>query len=107
MQILAHLRDKKRDRVLLNAELVELLTEESERQSSHLEIVRQKLRDCLQKLSQDNRRLVDLRYTNALPIVEIAERLNRSVSAVKVSLMRNRRSLADCIDRGLAAEELS
>ncbi len=57
------------------------------------------LRRCLEKLPDHLRRLVDLRYSESLPLQEIARRLERSAGSVQVALSRVRMRLHDCAKR--------
>ena len=103
-QVLAHLRDRSRDRLLLDAELAETLSEQAERQASQVEAVREALRPCMQLLTPANRDLVDRRYFRAMSVADVAEAVNRSAGSVKVALLRIRRQLAECVQRRLAGE---
>ena len=103
-QVLAHLRDRKRDRLLLDAELVETISVETERQAEHLDQFREALRPCMGTLSDGNRDLVERRYFRAMSIAEIAQEVDRTASAVKVALLRSRRHLSECIQRRMLAE---
>lgn len=103
-QVLAHLRDSKRDRVLLDAELAATVSEEAETQAGQLDEFRRALRPCLETLTDGNRDLMERRYLHSMPIADIATAVNRTVSAIKVALMRSRRHLADCIQVRMAAE---
>ena len=103
-QVLAHLRDQKRDRCLLDAELVEKLASETEEQAGHLESVRTALRQCIELLGADSRDLVQRRYFRSTPIREIAESVDRSTGAVKAALLRARRQLADCVQKRIVTE---
>lgn len=103
-QVLAHLRDSKRDRVLLDAELAATVSEEAEAQAGQLDEFRRALRPCLETLTDGNRDLMERRYLRSMPIADIATAVNRTVSAIKVALMRSRRHLADCIEVRMAAE---
>jgi len=103
-QVLAHLRDKKRDRLLLDAELAESVSLETERQAEHFDELREALRPCMKTLSAGNHDLVERRYFRAMSISDIAREVDRTVSAVKVALLRSRRHLSECIQRRMAAE---
>jgi len=103
-QVLAHLRDQKRDRLLLDAELAESIGAEVERQSEHMESVRDALRRCTQQLTPANRTLIQQRYQNELPIADIAVELNRTVGAIKVALLKVRRQLSQCVEKRMAVE---
>jgi len=102
-QILAFLRDQKRERCLLDSELVEALSEDVAMESTQLEETRDALRSCLMQLSEQNRDLIQSRYYRGNSIGAIAESLKRSVEAIKVSLLRIRRSLYDCVSKQMAA----
>ncbi len=103
-QVLAHLRDHKRDRLLLDAELAEMLSSEAERQAEKLDVVREALRPCLQLLTPSNRRFIEYRYVRGISVSEIAETSGRTVGAMKVALLRIRRQLAECVHKRMAAE---
>ena len=102
-QILAFMRDRKRERCLLDTELVETLSGDVAAESTRLEESRDALRNCLTRLSEQNRELIQLRYYRGNSIGAIAEALQRSVEAIKVSLLRIRRSLHGCISKQLAS----
>ena len=53
-QVLAHLRDHQRDRLLLDASLAETLSDEAEQKAEQMEDVRDALRHCLDSLTVDN-----------------------------------------------------
>ncbi len=103
-QVLAHLRDRKRDRLLLDAELAEAVSREAERQADSFEDVRAALRPCLQTLTDSSRDLVERRYFRGMSIAEISQAVDRTMSSVKVALLRSRRHLADCIQTRLTTE---
>jgi RNA polymerase sigma-70 factor (ECF subfamily) len=101
-QVLAHVRDRGREKCLLDSELVEALAAETAKQAEQFEAVRHALRTCLSQLTPANQELVQQRYFHATPIDKLAESLGRGTSAVKVALLRIRRSLAECIQRRIA-----
>jgi len=61
------------------------------------------LRQCLKSLPEHLQRVVELRYHEALPLSQIARRLNRSAGSVQVALSRVRMKLLEC-SRRLEAE---
>ena len=103
-QVLAHLRDQNRDRMLLDPELLDALGEQAEQQSLEFDEVRIALRTCLSLLPANQRELVDHRFARTLSMQQIADATNRTVSSVKVALMRIRRQLAECIEQRLAGD---
>ena len=52
------------------------------------------LRDSLKRLEAPRRRVIELFYLQGMPVREIAVRENRSLSAVKMDLLRGRQKLA-------------
>lgn len=103
-QVLAHLRDKKRDRLLLDPELAETICIDVERQAERLDEIREALRPCMQTLTDTNADLIRKRYFQSMPIAEISQSVDRSVGSIKVALVRIRRHLADCVQNRLANE---
>jgi len=105
-QVMAHLRDKKRDRLLLDADLAEALSSEVERHAEKIDSVRSALRACMQLLTPEHRGLVESRYLREMPVADVAAAASRTTGAVKVALLRVRRQLADCVQQRLSAEGL-
>lgn len=103
-QVLAHLRDQKRDRLLADAELIEALDDEAQRLAEDIDAVRDALQPCLKSLTAGNRALIESRYFRGVSIEGLAESTQRTAGAIKVALLRIRRQLAECIEKRLAAE---
>jgi RNA polymerase sigma-70 factor (ECF subfamily) len=105
-QVLAHLRDHKRDRLLLDAELAEQLSGKIEEASSQVDAVRVALRACLQELSPTNRKLIEHRYFSSMSVADIASVSDRTAGAIKVAMLRIRQQLADCVQKRIAMESV-
>ncbi|QDU76784.1 RNA polymerase sigma factor SigM [Bremerella volcania] len=103
-QVLANLRDRKRDRVLLDSELVETISSEAESMAEQIESVRDALSRCLERLNSSNRELIESRYFEAKPLDEMARDSSRTTGAIKVALLRIRKQLGECIQHRLATE---
>lgn len=94
-------RDRSRDRLVLNSEAidavadaaVDLRGEQNDRQGA--------LSRCMQQLGDHQRRLLEMRYTQALTPATIAEKIGKSANAVSAALMRIRTALHKCIDARL------
>ena len=94
------LRDRKRDqrRMLFDSDVAEQMMNEA------VDVVRQTperlvaLEDCLEQVSARNRGVLSAFYFQGKTISEISACEGRGESAIKVMLMRVRKSLADCID---------
>ena len=96
-QVMAYLRDKKRDRLLLDPELAEMISEKAEQENSLLSQAQPQLRKCIAELPEQNRSMIEMKYFKKMMMQDIAEKLKRSLSAVKVSIHRTRKALQDCI----------
>lgn len=59
---------------------------------------------CLEKLSVQSRRAIDLHYRDRLKTREIGERLSISANAVRISMFRIRNALRSCVQRLLDEE---
>lgn len=84
----------------------ELLQRELDRRSdSTPELQEQRLTQlqrCIQSLTEQENRFIAWRYSESLPLDQIASRSGRSVAAVKKQLWKIRRRLQDCIERHMA-----
>lgn len=104
-KVLAWLRDKGRDRLVLSEEVVEMMAEETTQDDSRLHQQRQALELCSQKLAPDQRELLMLAYQPEARIQQVAETSGRSVPGFYQWLHRIRRLLLDCIQREIGKEE--
>jgi RNA polymerase sigma-70 factor (ECF subfamily) len=68
--------------------------------------VRHALDGCYEKLPQQSRKMLALKYEQELPSATIAERLKSTAEAIRVALFRIRASLKDCITSTLATDSL-
>ena len=68
---------------------------------------RHALTECLHKLPDDQRRLVEAAYAPGVKIDQLARTLGRTAMALYKSLHRIRLMLMDCTRRVLATEELT
>lgn len=101
-QILAYRRRVKREPSgFFSEETLHLLNEESE--NAHREgrwVKREEaLKQCLIKLKDDHRRIVQMRYRDEASIEKIAHRVDRTEGAVYRLLSRLRKSLYECVER--------
>ena len=103
-QVLAHIRDRKRDRLLLDETLAEQLSVEAEQQAAHYEALRDALRRCVAMLPPASREFLNGRYQLGLSLADLASRAQRTVGAVKVAMLRIRRRLEACVRDRLVSE---
>ena len=91
-------RDRKRDRHVFDDELLALLVDQSDAPDDDEEARQLALRDCLVRLPELQRNLIDSRYRAELPIKQLAKQFNKGESAIKMSLKRIREALQVCIE---------
>jgi RNA polymerase sigma-70 factor (ECF subfamily) len=94
-----------RQRRVFGAKLVETLAVEAEEVADEFDDRRDALEGCLTKLRDVDRTLVLRRYQPGATTRGLAETMGRSPQGTRKSLHRIRRTLLECIERTLAAEE--
>lgn len=98
-QTMAWLRDKKRSRLIVTSEIVDLMADEAIEIESHSEKQWQAVKNCVETLSQGHRELIHLRYAQSVRLSDLAKHSGRSVNALKQLFFRLRASLAECIEQ--------
>ncbi len=103
-EVLAFRKRQHRDRLVFDEELLEKISEEYTRQvpdSPELSA----LEDCLQKLTPDQRNLVERRYAHGESVTQIAHTQGKAANAVSALLYRIRTLLAECLAKSRLGEE--
>ncbi len=95
--MLSFFRDKMRDRLVFDPDVIESMADETEAAATELTERQEALGHCLKKLTPEQRGLLHAHYTEGRPLREIARATHRSESAVKMNLLRLRHALGDCI----------
>lgn len=86
--------------VALREELERRIDQSTSAESDRL----QHLQACLEAVDGTARQILDWRYTEEIPLSEIASRMDRSVGAIKKHLFVLRQKLHECVQRKLSAE---
>ena len=98
-------RTRNRQPIVLDDEVLDLLEEQwIDRQASQSQHVADRgaaLRACLDSLSANTRRIVDLRYVDGLKSSRIAELLNRKVESVNRVITRAHTAQRVCMENRL------
>lgn len=94
-----YLRERKRNRLIFDAETVDSLAVAFEQIEPEQTRPLDYLHECLEKLDERARQLCELRYHNDLKPAAIASILALSPNAVAKSLQRIRDQLRQCIQR--------
>ena len=103
---LNHIRRSARRGRLHREAITEILAQtawEGEPSGSH-DAVRRALEGCYNKLPDQSRRMLHMRYESDLPSAEIATAFESTAEAIRVALYRIRAGLKDCISRKIARE---
>lgn len=99
LQTLAHLkREARARRAVFDEELLPLLAADALAQGDGFEERHLALRNCLEALPATDLAILQAHYSDNHPLATLAERLGRSVGALKQVLLRLRRSLRRCIE---------
>lgn len=106
-EALGFTRDRKRDRLVFDEDIVSLLAEEISEEADLYESERNALENCLSKLQPSHRQLLDAAYAPGARIASLAEQTGRSEMAIYKALHRLRLTLMKCTQRVLARKELA
>jgi RNA polymerase sigma-70 factor (ECF subfamily) len=104
IEVLRHRRRRAKERLQFDETLLATLAEDYLKHVDDLNRLRDYLPNCVGKLKERDRQLIELRYTSGKTIVGIAEQLACPPSTVYNALARIRQLLYDCIRRSLAQE---
>ena len=98
------IRQRRYQVTLLDDSILDLVDAELERRdTSDMSLRADALRKCLDGLSEKSRETIRLRYFEGMRGKQVAERLGRKPEAVYKALQRICATLAECIERKLAA----
>lgn len=97
-EILAYVRDRSRERLVFDDDIVLAMAGTSERLAEAQSERYDALEICLSKLKPEHRETLAEHYVKGYTLKEIAESQNRGHSAVKVMVMRLRQTLGKCIE---------
>ena len=100
-RVLKHREQQSRRVKSLSIESLNLIAAERSEKEGILEDRRRALERCLQQLRDDDRLLVEHRYSRQMSVAKIAEITGRNKSALYKALERIRRQLFECVNRRL------
>lgn len=106
-QVLAHLRDRGRDRLALDPAVIQMLADEAEHEAGGFDDRRRALRMCLNRLNTTHREMVLMRYAPNVTVADIARQFGRSAASISTTLLRIRKMLAECIQNHMKSEASS
>ncbi len=95
--VLSHIRDRMRDRLVFDEEVMLAMSDETEKAAAQFEDRREALGTCLQKVKPEQHDLLQEHYIAGRSIRELSSATGRSESSVKMILLRLREQLSACI----------
>lgn len=98
-------RVQSRDRHYFSDEVLSLIAAQQNKSMPESEQRKQALQDCIQKLDNENRKLILDCYHGPQTIQEVADQLGRSRDAIYKKLARLRLKLMDCMQQSLPSTE--
>lgn len=101
---LAFTRDRMRDRLVFDDDVLELLAAEVDEHADAYAAEREALDECLGKLDAAQRKLLDAAYAPGVRMDELAAAAGRSPMSFYKALHRIRLALMDCTQRVLTRE---
>jgi len=99
--ILAHLRDRGRERLIFDEDVVASMSSDTELTAERYDDRLEAMRLCLESLGEKDRELLRLHYAVGRSIKDLARELERGESALKMNLLRLRAQLGQCVSRRL------
>ena len=97
-RIQQHWRKKGKLPVTLDSSAIEAVTEASEEVGEEFRLLEDALRSCMAKIAIHTRRLLNFRYQESLSLAAIAQRLQCTVNAVNLALIKTRSALRRCME---------
>lgn len=105
--IFNHYRKKRRSKVIFKDEMLDIFAETAIDETKDIDKRLDILKVCLEKLGDNDRKLIKLRYDQGLKINEIADQVGRSVNGFYKTMNRVHNLLLNCINRNMLSEERS
>lgn len=99
--ILSHVRDRMREKLVFDSDVVELMGADCESAASDLPVRQEALGQCLQRLDASQRALLRDHYVGGRSLRDLASAQGRTEGSLKMLMMRLRQQLGSCIDRNL------
>jgi len=100
-----HRRERARRPVPFGDDTLERIVSARQQHADLLETRRRLLGECIAKLSESDRKLIQTCYEPATTFKQAAERLGRPANTVYKAIKRIRLALFECVDRRLRTEE--
>jgi RNA polymerase sigma-70 factor, ECF subfamily len=97
-------RTRRRGRLVFTRDFLDMVADTADAMSDDLQNLDTALAECMDRLPEGDRKVVELCYGTAATIKMVAAELGRPVDTIRSALARARRSLYECIRRSLRRE---
>ncbi|MDZ4656837.1 MAG: sigma-70 family RNA polymerase sigma factor [Bythopirellula sp.] len=101
--VLAFRKEQSRRREYFSEKILELVSDSYDLAADQLASRREALLRCLDKLTTEQRTLVDKYYSHNEKLVEIAQQLGITAGGLRQTLFRIRKSLQECVQRAIVS----
>ena len=101
IEVVRQRRKAATDRLGFNEELIEVLSLEMIEKSELLDLRREALESCVQKLPRLEQSLLEMRYQEGMSMEKVADSLGRTTRTIHRIMARVRRLLFQCINASL------
>lgn len=106
-RVMAFRKTRSRSRLVFSDEVVELMASVCAQDTAGADMRLAVLRNCMDRLESRQSDLIRKRYIERISVKSIAARLGGNVNQISAKLYRIRKSLARCVEAGLATEQNS
>jgi len=104
-EVLTYRKKSHRDKLRFDEQLIQTIAEEAVADTGRMDTILSTLRNCMKRLSGQDRELIQMQYADDLRPREIAQQVGRSANAVAQAMHRIRTSLLKCIDENISGDE--
>lgn len=101
IQVLRHRRKLATDRLWFNAEVLDLLASQLMEDTRLFDLRREALDQCVERLPDSDRRVVELRYQDGSTLGSLSQALGSSARSIQRTMFRVRQMLHRCISAKL------
>ena len=103
-RVLAYRKQRRLDRHIFDGELLEDVAQAAIAATQDMSEKQSALARCLEKLTSDDRQLLNMRYDSTISVQDLARRRGKSANAISHALFRIRSALMECVERTLRSE---
>lgn len=101
-QVLAHRKKQQRDKLIFDDGMLSEIAQVASESDQTFQVQQRLMRECIQKLNERQRDVIQRRYRRGATLELIAEETQRKVNAVKQILFRARENLIRCVQAGIS-----